>query len=103
MPDSAFVCRFGKTLSPVSGAYLATLDAVLCVSPKAMSTGAAVVEISTNGGAEFTDDGVEFRYRSPASASTLFPLSGPDVGGTQIGIIGKHFQDSAFSEIQWSL
>ena len=59
-----------------------------------------MVEISTNGGAEFTDDGVEFRYRSPASASTLFPLSGPDVGGTQIGIIGKHFQDSAFSEIQ---
>ena len=100
------LCRFGDAPTLVIGVYLSSTELV-CVSPSVMSqtpdttgtpqmvTAAYVtLEVSFNGGVDFTHSGVQFWYRSTPQVFSVVPMRGPARGGTSIVITGIHFERS---------
>lgn len=68
---------------------------VLCVSPPAASglPSAAAVEVSLNGGQDFTHSGPQFYYRPEAHVFSVEPTYGPVSGGTPVRIEGGPFRN----------
>lgn len=68
---------------------------VLCVSPPATDglPSTVAVEVSLNGGRDFTQRGAQFYYRPKAHISSVEPAFGPVSGGTSVRIEGGPFRD----------
>lgn len=107
---SLAMCSFGGgaavAASDLSFHWDGTLDAdghetgvgrVLCVSPPAPNdTASAVsVEVSLNGGSDFTQHGAQFYYRPQAYVSSIEPAYGPVTGGNPVRVEGGPFRDES--------
>lgn len=84
-------CRFGRSV--VSAAVTGGGGVALCVSPASQSLGAVSLEISSNG-IEFTSNGWMFHYGPDLHVENVWPLSGPESGGTAVIVTGTGFEDA---------
>lgn len=84
-------CRFGRSV--VSAVVTEGGGVALCVSPVSHSLGAVPLEISSNG-IEFTSNGWMFHYGPDVRVQNVWPLSGPESGGTAVIVTGTGFEDS---------
>ena len=97
------LCRFGNNTHPVSGRYISS-QAVVCASPKALGdvvVGSIVfVEVSLNGGYDWTNSGAQFQYTERLRLQSLSPASGSIKGGTEVTIVGVGFDSSIVEQVQ---
>ena len=100
--DAGLRCRFGGaetgSVSVGGGARWMTSTVVMCVAPGATAGEAAqvAVEVSGNGGADFTKDGIEFLYESAATVEALMPSWGVSGrAGQVVTVSGRHFARSS--------
>lgn len=84
-------CRLGPTV--VSAAIVDADIAALCVAPPSMSQESVPVELSSNG-VDFVSGGWVFRYAPATMATSAWPRSGPESGGTIVVVRGTGFIDS---------
>ena len=66
-------CRFGGLVVSGAGARLETSTVVACIAPKPREEGAVAVEISLNGGVDYTSSGKQFVYQSNPTVDSLEP------------------------------
>jgi hypothetical protein len=86
-------CRIGETVVGWPDARLVTSSAVLCVTPAASAAGDVPVEVSLNGGVDFTDDGRQYTYAVGASVSGARPSRGiSGLEGQVVTVVGAHFE-----------
>lgn len=84
-------CRFGRSV--VSAAVTGGGGVALCVSPASQSLGAVSLELSSNG-IEFTSNGGMFHYGPDIRVENVWPVSGPESGGTAVIVTGTGFEDA---------
>ena len=101
--ESSLICRFSRfqnetkslfrsgTLAKFSTAQYVSENEVFCRVPPEISGGDVFVEISSNGGIDFTNDGVIFTYEGDAKVTEVFPTDLPVSGGTVISVHGVNF------------
>eukprot|EP00163_Fabomonas_tropica_P022311 TRINITY_DN3891_c0_g1_i2.p1 TRINITY_DN3891_c0_g1~~TRINITY_DN3891_c0_g1_i2.p1 ORF type:complete len:4052 (-),score=937.52 TRINITY_DN3891_c0_g1_i2:314-12469(-) len=84
-------CSFGggETDAHSLTELTANVSSIVCPSPA--GTGSVKVELSLNGGAHFTSDGVRFQY---FNLNSLTPTLGPASGGTAVTLAGIGFSPS---------
>ena len=98
------LCKFGDALTLVVGTFLSTSE-VECVSPSIKSQSSTqpakilmkafvTVEISFNGGSDFTSSGIQFWYRPISTVTNVVPSRGPVRGGTKVLVSGMNFERS---------
>lgn len=106
-PLSSVVCSFGGFSTLASRISLprrgvsefedrdTDVGRVLCVSPPAVDCipSRVSVEVSLNGGNDFTQYGAQFHYRPEAHISGLEPIYGPVTGGNAVRVEGGPFRD----------
>jgi len=88
-------CRFGGVDVTGADARWVTSSVVVCVSPQPREEGAVSVEISLNGGADFTASGRQYVYEPSPTVDSLRPswvVAG--VAKQEITVIGRHFKDA---------
>ena len=85
---SQIMCRFGKNSYPVSGKIISgSMHSIECVSPMQQlghrSSGSSLVdlEISLNGGFDWTTSEIAYEYTSSTYVSGIVPESGSHAGG----------------------
>lgn len=68
---------------------------VLCISPPAPNNlpESVTVQLSLNGGSDFTNHGVQFYYRPEAYVFGIEPAYGPVSGGNAVRVEGAAFRD----------
>lgn len=109
LSPSSVVCSFGGVSTMVatelSFDWDGALDAatgleygvghILCMSPPAANgqPSAVDVEVSLNGGEDFTNSGQVFNYRPEAHVSSVEPEYGPVSGETPVRVEGGPFRD----------
>lgn len=106
-PLSSVVCSFGGFTALASGISFPQLGVsdfgerdtdvgrVLCISPPAAdyTPSRVSVEVSLNGGSDFTQYGAQFHYRPEAHISGIEPTYGPVTGGNAVRVEGGPFRD----------
>ena len=65
-----------------------------CLSPLQHGSATVIVEVSTNGGADFSVSRVTFTYEAAVNVASITPPVGPTLGGTLVSIFGSHFSAS---------
>ena len=114
LPLSLVMCSFGGVTMPalgisfrwrgitdVEGGERSThVGVVLCVSPPAPDDvpSRVSVEVSLDGGNDFTQHGAQFHYRPEAYVSGLEPAYGPVTGGNIVRVEGGPFRDEGIGE-----
>jgi hypothetical protein len=68
----------------------ALLPSLQCTAPAAAAAGALHLEISLNGGDDYSSAQAEFEYLAPVLPLALTPTSGPSAGGTLVTLTGQH-------------
>ncbi|GMH66707.1 hypothetical protein TL16_g04487 [Triparma laevis f. inornata] len=93
------LCRFGADAHAVPARYL-TSQTVVCESPMAkgdvvVGSGDAEValEVSLNGGFDWTISGISFTYTEKMRLASLSPARGGIKGGTSVTILGTGFSE----------
>ena len=86
-----FGCRFG-TIAPVS-ARKANDNIMQCMSP-ARDIGATQLEVTHNGGAEYSSSWTSFSYWPQSEILSIDPASGPIAGGTLVTVVGHGLRDT---------
>lgn len=81
-------CRFSRAV--VVTAVVMDPTTAICVAPASPKLGLSSLEISTNGG-DFISDGWMFHYVPDISITSVWPLVGPESGGTILTIVGTGF------------
>jgi hypothetical protein len=95
------VCRF----KPVDGGkgrpeiVLATGVApdgssLICTAPTQRQSGAWTVEVSANGGTDFTAQELKFRFYAQPHVFAVAPVRGPETGGTWVSVRGFGFVET---------
>ena len=79
-------CLFCGWASAVGRAASSTL--VVCSSP-AQGAGRCTVEVSTDGGLQYTSSGLEYEYRTGSVVQAISPSLGPLLGGTEVRVTGE--------------
>ena len=69
--EEGLACRFGGLVVSGAGARLETSTVVACIAPKPREEGAVAVEISLNGGVDYTSSGKQFVYQSNPTVDSL--------------------------------
>ena len=96
------MCRFGSSV--VQSSVIHTIGAVgdgastvTCISPSLASRSPEIVkvEVSCNGGADFSESFATFSYTTPAQVTALVPSHGGVRGGTRVLVEGDHFMNSS--------
>ena len=67
------------------------MAAVKCLTPAAAAVGVATVDISANGGVDWSEGRAEFRYHLPVSLDRITTVRGPASGGTVVRVVGNRF------------
>ena len=73
-------CRFGSEVIRGLGVRLLSASMVVCESPRSPAAASVVVEVSLNGGADYTTSRREFTFKQAATLEGLRPSIG--VSGT---------------------
>jgi len=91
----ALMCRFGQsTVSSI--VHFTSSTQVACALPPSMSTGMTNVEISVNGGHDYTLSGFKFVIDEVLVMTHLRPSHGPSRGdGKVVSVFGRHFPHSS--------
>jgi len=86
------LCRFGSEIVATAKMLSSTMAA--CMAPAWETTGVVAVEVSLNGGADFSDTGREFTYEVGATVEGLRPSRGEAglVDDQVVTVMGQHFQ-----------
>lgn len=107
-PPSMAACTFGDQPAVVASRLSLDLDGIIgasgqptgvgrisCISPPARDElpSAVSVEISLNGGIDFTQRGAQFYYRPEAHVVSVEPAFGPVLGETMVRVEGGPFRD----------
>ena len=79
-------CLFCGGMFVVGRAVSSTL--VVCLSP-ALGAGRCIVEVSTDGGLQYTSIGLEYEYREGSVVKAISPSLGPLSGGTEVRVVGE--------------
>ena len=92
------MCRFGEAPNATVGRVVSSTH-ISCVTPASSSSGLVSVEVSFNGGADFTADGHRFVYEEQAVVEAVVPSTGRSgQSGQEVTVIGRHFiQGNALS------
>jgi hypothetical protein len=86
------LCRFG---SEVAKAQVLSSTVAACMTPARESPGVVAVEVSVNGGADFSDVRRDFTYAVAATVEGLVPSRGEGgVDGQVVTVVGQHFEAS---------
>ena len=96
--EAGLRCRFGgEEVLDGEGAQFVSSSIVACVAPASVSgTGTVAVEVSVNGGSDFTSDRVEYLYEESATVTGLRPSVGVSGASDQVvTVMGEHFARSA--------
>ena len=93
--DHAVHCRFGTELVE---AKLLNGSALECIAPVRGAAVVETVEVTLNKdieGHSLTSDGVEYHFydESAVAVTSVFPLGGPALGGTNVTVTGSGFAD----------
>ena len=86
-------CRFGDKYT--DDVRVVSSTTAVCVAPAASASGWVSLEVSNNGGADYTQNGLQYLYVEPARVDYVYPESGPESGGTLLMIGGSNFYSSA--------
>ncbi|CAM9286748.1 unnamed protein product, partial [Phaeothamnion confervicola] len=84
----ALECRFGAL--PAVPALLVSDKLLTCIAPP-HSPAFVPVEVTTNGGTDFTTDAFLLEYRTALVIHSASPVSGPAGGGTDVTVVGTGF------------
>ena len=79
-------CLFCGRAFVVGRAASSTL--VVCSSP-AQDAGQCTVEVSIDGGLQYTSSGLEYEYRTGSVVQAIWPSLGPLLGGTEVRVTGE--------------
>jgi hypothetical protein len=90
---ASYKCRFGTT-AIVDGELDIDTGIIYCTSPP-MLTGNVHVDISLNGGTDFTDNAIVFEYNALVQFVSISPTNGPVNGNTMVVVRGSNFYNSA--------
>jgi hypothetical protein len=91
------VCRFGETrVQDKAVHWVSSTSAACAVPPYAEALGGMVeVDVSINGGADFTSAGVPFAYVAQATVTQIVPSSAvAGASGQLVTVVGGHFATS---------
>ena len=92
--ESGLTCRFGDMTTSTDAAFYVSATEVACVSPS-NSAGSATVEVSMNGGADFTTDGREYLYEAGTRVMSLYPSHGvAGEKGQTVTVVGENFEQT---------
>ncbi|KAJ1464678.1 hypothetical protein T484DRAFT_3120831, partial [Baffinella frigidus] len=92
--EAGLMCRFGDTVMGEDAAFFASSTEVSCVSP-AGTAGSITVEVSVNGGADFTADGREYLLEAGAKVASVTPSHGiAGEGGQGVTVVGENFEQT---------
>ena len=86
------VCRYGDG-APVVATYVSTTE-VVCpaqAAPKGGKNHVVDLEVSFNGGVDYTTNGMKFMWYQQPSVAAVSPTSGPRTGGTLLEVHGEGF------------
>ena len=92
--EAGLRCRFGgEEVLGGDGAQFVSSSIVACEAPASVSgTGTVAVEVSVNGGSDFTSDRVEYLYEESATVTGLRPSVGVSGASDQVvTVMGEHF------------
>ena len=93
--EEGLACRFGGLVVSGAGARLETSTVVACIAPKPREEGAVAVEISLNGGVDYTSSGKQFVYQSNPTVDSLEPAWAVAGEANQvITVVGRHFKNA---------
>jgi hypothetical protein len=87
------LCRFGAKSLPASSA---SGNSVVCTVPP--GSGLVVLEVSHNGGADYTSSGKTFSFFTLVAVS---PALAPADGGTWVSLTGSNFVDDPSAVCSW--
>ena len=95
-PGASFRCRFGDNVV-VWAALVTAMDGeafLRCVAPP-MSNSRVNVDVSLNGGTDYTSSGLVFNYHASTRILSILPTTGPVFGATVVLVTGSNFYNSA--------
>lgn len=84
-------CRFGRV---EVRAMVSSATELVCISPPSSFAEEVAVDVSMNGGVDFTASAVLYTYHLPPQIRRVTPTLGPASGGTQLTIRGANFYNS---------
>ena len=89
---SGLQCRFGTQVVTGDGVRMMSSSMVTCLAPVLGEAEEVTVDVSANGGADFTNSGVEFMFEAAATVETLVPSHGAGgATGQTVTVVGQHF------------
>lgn len=95
VPDG-LKCMFGPTVLGTSDARWISSSIVECVSPSSSGVLNPTVELSFNGGVDYTNEGHEFNYQKQVVISAIRPsILKSDVEGQVVTVSGQNFATDA--------
>ncbi|CAM9769637.1 unnamed protein product [Hapterophycus canaliculatus] len=97
---STLSCRFGSTQVPATAASAGANSEVFCVSPTTDRPGSVSLEIVEKG-LDVTNSGWRFDYELDVDVTEVYPLFGPEDGGTAVTITGPDFTGSETAVCQF--
>ena len=95
-PAGELRCRFGVEEMLGADARALSSTMMVCVSPARSAAAVETLEVSVNGGADFTADGREYLYEAAATVVSVTPsrgLAGSD--GQVVTVVGSNFVQTA--------
>jgi hypothetical protein len=80
-------------------ALAATRSEIVCVAPPSPrgAPGMVGLDVSLNGGADWSEARVQYAYDAPAHVNEATPPSGPAEGGTRVLLLGSGFLNASSS------
>ena len=100
VPSQALKCRFGGL--EVAAVFVSS-SMVTCLSPARTVAEAVSLDVSSNGGSDFTNSGLRFVYQGRVLLASLLPLAGPPTGGPPLVVKGEGFVDSGALKCRFTI
>lgn len=88
-------CRFGAT--EVRAMVLSTSE-LSCITPPHEYAESVTIEVSTNDGIDYTDNGLLYSYHQTPHFRRVTPITGPSSGDTLVTVHGLNFYHSKFTK-----
>ncbi|KAJ1478186.1 hypothetical protein T484DRAFT_1818402, partial [Baffinella frigidus] len=88
-------CRFGTQFATGDNALYVTSTLITCVTPSGVGAGSVGVEVSVNGGSDYTSDGRGYLYEATVTVEGVWPSQGHASGeGQVVTVVGEHFEQT---------
>jgi len=94
-PPTDIKCRFGGDINTEITATFVDGGKILCTSPASTKVQSIAVEVSTNGGSDFTSNNFHYSFINDAFLTQIKPVSGPRSGSTLVQLSGYNFVDGS--------